>query len=373
MLARPAPHKMQMDASDPIVVAGLFQTGNGIGRAARGTYAALQDLNVNCLAYDLSDTFGVRDLQSDIPLISELPNSRRGTLILHLNGPETLDGLYAMKNFRFRKWRTIGYWSWELASLPESWKPATRFLSEIWTLSEFCKNAIEASIDKPVRVVPPYLKSDDGVTRACEQSAEFSCLIMADAKSSFTRKNVLGSISAFQKAFLNELSCRLIVKLQNILTSDEVYETLKRQVASDARISLVTEKLTDNETWSLISSVDVVISAHRAEGFGLHLAEAMKLGKVVIATGWSGNMDFMNEMNSVPVPSTLIPVSDQQDIYSEYSNLVWAQPDLDFAAKKLAELFENTNMYNRLSEQAILDISEHCSADKYKAGLIGNN
>ena len=158
-IARPLKYGEDVGLDEPVVVAGLFSTASGLGRAARGTFDALRELGVKCQALDLSPVFGVSDLTCTYPTIKQIPHSRTGTLIIHLNGPELLDGLYAMRMFRPKRWRVIGYWSWELPELPDSWKLPSNFLTEIWTLSDYCKRAIEQKTNIPVRVVPPYLNT----------------------------------------------------------------------------------------------------------------------------------------------------------------------------------------------------------------------
>ena len=59
---------------------------------------------------------------------------------------------------------------------------------------------------------------------------------------------------------------------------------------------------------SLIALCDCYVSLHRAEAFGLPIAQAMWLGKPVIATAYSGNLDYMTPENSYLVRSRLVPI-----------------------------------------------------------------
>ena len=76
-LARPA-RSGASTGTEPIIVAGLFSTANGIGKAARGTYMALRSLGIKCQALDLSDYFQLRDLAFLHPTIETLPSSPGG-------------------------------------------------------------------------------------------------------------------------------------------------------------------------------------------------------------------------------------------------------------------------------------------------------
>ena len=64
-----------------------------------------------------------------------------------------------------------------------------------------------------------------------------------------------------------------------------------------------------------MSSCDAYVSLHRSEGIGLTIAEAMGLGKPVIATGWSGNTDFMDVSNAFPVGYRLVEIEENVGPY----------------------------------------------------------
>ena len=106
---------------------------------------------------------------------------------------------------------------------------------------------------------------------------------------------------------------------------------------------------------SLLSECQTYISLHRSEGYGLTLAEAMSLGKPVIATAYSGNMDFMNERNSILVPYEMVTVGNDAFPYPEDSH--WAQPDIDFAANAMRELSSDESIRSRIGEQARIDVA----------------
>ena len=111
----------------------------------------------------------------------------------------------------------------------------------------------------------------------------------------------------------------------------------------------------------LMAEVDIVLSLHRSEGFGLVPAEAMQLGKPVVATGWSGNMDFMNERNSVPVSFRLVPVEDPYDGAFVSDGQLWADADVGNAAEWLRRLAADPRLRRHLGETARADIARQLS------------
>jgi glycosyltransferase involved in cell wall biosynthesis len=81
-----------------------------------------------------------------------------------------------------------------------------------------------------------------------------------------------------------------------------------------------------------------LISIHRAEGSGLPIAEAMFMGKPVIATGQSGNMYFMNSGNSLPIRFEILEIEEgiPPSLYGKGYH--WADPDLQHAAEMMQRI-----------------------------------
>jgi glycosyltransferase involved in cell wall biosynthesis len=109
----------------------------------------------------------------------------------------------------------------------------------------------------------------------------------------------------------------------------------------------------------LIRSSDCYISLHRAEGLGLGLAEAMYLGKPTIATGYSGNTEFMNSTNSMLVPYTLVPVPN--GAYPNGADQMWAEPDIEVAAEKMQKMASDSALRDELGHSAAVYMREQHS------------
>ncbi|AFC32790.1 group 1 glycosyl transferase [Paenibacillus mucilaginosus 3016] len=257
--------------------------------------------------------------------------------LFHVNGDNMR---YVREEFgdAFMKERyNIGYWAWELSELPDSWRDGFTGLQEIWTPTTFVRDVLARHTALPVRAMPYGIRIPGTFDRAALRArfglppASFLFLSMFDVFSTSLRKNPSGAIEAFRRAFPSGSSgAALVVKINNAEAKPEEVEKLRTAVEGCPNILLLPERLTRQEVYGLLAACDSFVSLHRSEGFGLVLAEAMYLGKPVIATDWSGNTDFMNGENSIPVRFELQPVGQDAGPYT--SAQVWAEPDLEHAA-----------------------------------------
>jgi hypothetical protein len=117
----------------------------------------------------------------------------------------------------------------------------------------------------------------------------------------------------------------------------------------------------------LMAACDAYVSLHRSEGAGLPLAEAMALGRPVIATGWSGNMDFMNVANSFPVRYDLVELEENAGPYRAGIN--WAEPSITHAAELMRFVFENREEAELRGQAAKLEMERNYSESRV-ASLI---
>ena len=347
-LPRPAPAPV----AGPLVVAGLFRSASGIGEAARRSWHALRAAGEDPIAVDLTEAFTRADTEAGLPLRA-FPASRSGRLILQLNAPETIPALRVLGLNRQRRWFIVGYWAWELEVFPTGWQDAFAFLSEVWTVSTFAQCALGVEGGPSVRVVPHPIRPRSSSTSMIDErralglpADAFITLVVADALSSLTRKNVVGAIAAHAAAFGRDATKLLVVKLRNAPPGGADLVGSER-----TNVRVVSRTMSDAERWALLRAADVVMSLHRAEGYGLVAAEAMSLGKPVIATGYSGNTDYMTSGDSVLVGFDLVEVADPDGVYPAAAGR-WAEPDDDEAADALRRLERDPSLRRRLGDAA---------------------
>jgi glycosyltransferase involved in cell wall biosynthesis len=247
----------------------------------------------------------------------------------------------------------VGFWAWELETFPERWIPAIDHVDEIWTPSNFCRQAIAEVSAKPVLRIPHAIEPPGEASHSREElgipSSGFTVLFLFDALSVVARKNPLAAIEAFRRAFSEHDDVHLILKVSHSTASQDSVR-LMREAAAGAPITIIDRVMDRPEIASLMRHADCLLSLHRSEGFGLTMAEAMSVGKTVICTGYSGNMDFTVPGSALPVEYSLVPVGNGCEPYDAGS--VWAEPDREHAAALLRQVWMDASLRSRIGEEA---------------------
>ena len=234
----------------------------------------------------------------------------------------------------------IGWWPWELPVWPKAWGEAFDLVDELWTGSRFTQATYAGATQKPVHLMPLPVSVDRGCKLARSSvglpERKFLYLFIFDFNSHLARKNPQAVIAAFRKAFpAKDKSVNLVLKVMNVKDADPRWQAFLKLCEKDDRIWLITETMDRADVLGLVESCDAYVSLHRAEGFGRTLAEAMLYGKPVIATGYSGNADFMHPEWTFAVDYKTVPVQAGEYPFVEaVDQAVWAEPSIDDAARQ---------------------------------------
>jgi glycosyltransferase involved in cell wall biosynthesis len=326
----------------PVVeVIGLFRAELGVGEAARRSASALRSAGVVHRTTGWHRASASRE-SAVAPESSLDLRGKSDVAIINVNadvlawisddlGPTHLHGRYR-----------IGAWFWELSKFPKARYPAFDLVDEVWAATRFMRDAISESspvpvVHMPVPLVAPVVAD---ITRAeLGLDERFTFLFVFDLLSVSGRKNPIGLIDAYTRAFAPGDGARLVIKTIN--GDQRVLDREQILIASEGRsdISVLDGYLDAGHLGALLSAADCYVSLHRSEGLGLTMAESMALGKPVIATGYSGNVDFMSPETAYLVDHTLVPVGRGNDPYDP--GALWADPDLGQAAAYMREIFDN--------------------------------
>jgi glycosyltransferase involved in cell wall biosynthesis len=338
-------------------VAGYFRSELGVGQAARLTVAALDTVEVTLLPVHGRSVPSSRQEHEFTSLDADAARFPVNLVCVNADG---LPGFREEVGERFFAERyTIGMWWWEVSSFPDAMRGSFSLLDEVWVGSEHVAGALMQSSPVPVyRVTLPVLlphieRSDRGQLGLPLEGALF--LFMFDYHSVFERKNPLAVVEAFKRAFPPGSGAALALKCTNSADDPSNHARLRAAVDGHPDIHLLEGYMAPSANDALIAACDCYVSLHRSEGFGLTPAEAMALGKPVIATGYSGNLDYMSERNAYLVDYELVPVGPGNAPYPAEAQ--WADPSIEHAAQLMREVLANPVAASGRGERARADLA----------------
>lgn len=329
---------------------GPFSRQLGISDSCRSLAAALQagGRSLRLCDYVLDHPNAARDC-GDLPL--ELPGPARIT-ILHLNLEDAPTALAYLPDV-FTDTRLVVFPYLEVPAIGASRRLGLELADEFWAASRFIANAL--SPNAPTFHVGTACKPLRSIGRAAARAQaygglagedDFVVLTAGDAFSGVRRKNPLGAVRAFREAFEDDPRARLVIKTHSrdqvaAPAERETWDAIMTAMREDPRILMLDRIVSDDEMAALLEGADCLLSLHRAEGFGYHMLEAMKLGTPVVATAWSGNLDFCTPETAFLVdfePTQIHP----GDYGATSAGLSWAEPDHASAVAALRRLRGDT-------------------------------
>ena len=331
---------------------------SGLGQSSRLIANVLEHSEIPHVIYNYVYSYSLKmeDTTYADKISTELPYDIN---LVHINPRELGPALFRLPKSMWSSQYNIAFWLWELEDFPEEWAIYTDLFDEIWTPAEFVSNAVRTAAKCPVHTLPYHVTAptEERYDRAWFGLPEdkFLFAFMYDANSVADRKNPMAVVKAFMKAFSpDDTGVGLVIKANNGRPED--IEKLRQQMKGYENLYFVTENLKKTAVNSLLKCVDVFVSLHRAEGFGLGMAESMMVGTPSIATNWSANTEFMNPEVGCMVDYKLIKL--ERDIEPYHKGSRWADADVDQAAEYMKKLYREPEYYRSLSERGYAYINE---------------
>jgi glycosyltransferase involved in cell wall biosynthesis len=357
---------MVTGSSESDVSAGGIAHAGGVNILAPFNYPSGLSESAHSVAHSLAAA-GIQTLCCDVPVeqrTEDLPRPVRPICELH---PVTL--LHVQPNLNFEACYAragmvprpdvyrAGIWYWELESAPPEWAQYADLIHEVWAPTEFIARALERVVPVPIIPLLPGLKLKSIPPRSRAELGlpedRFLFLFMFAMSSIVERKNPLAVIESFARAFRRSEKVALAIKVLRGDAHPTAFRKLVR-AARSAGVVIIDQVMSREESYALINACDCYVSLHRAEGLGLTMAEAMLMGKPVIATGYSGNLSFMTPSNSLLVDYRLAPIRSFTPPYSKGS--LWAEPSIEHAARCMHWVYAHPEQARTLGARAQADL-----------------
>jgi len=348
---------------DGINMVGYIKAEIGLGQSCRLVASAIQDSGIAFTVYNYEQVSAMR--YSDKTWEDKITNTAPYNInLIHINPYEMPLAYLQLGEALWEGRYNIAYWLWELGQFPKEWEQSLKLVDEIWTPSEHASASVRNVTDKPVHTIPYPIEMDTANLEKREffglPPELFLFLCMYDCNSTMERKNPMGVIHAFKLAFPEQQDdVGLIIKMNNPQKQD--MDILHAALEGYSNIHIIADVLEKQQVNSLIACADVFVSLHRAEGFGLVIAEAMYLGTPVIATNWSSNVEFMDDDSSCLVDYTLVELA--QDVGPYKKGAIWADPDEAQAAEYMARLFLDKEYYESKRDGAMAHVRRGLSPE----------
>jgi glycosyltransferase involved in cell wall biosynthesis len=346
-------------------VYGYLSARLGLGVAGRNTATVLLERGLPTRLTDVNPGGGMQGADPTFAerIAEDVPKAALGVNIFHVNPDQILyllDPLSGRVTIRDTLQTCVPFW--ELPRLPVSWEAPLGAMDAILAPTRFVESTVREALPQATVIHYPqtvHLPEGVGPARAAfglpEEAAVF--VMSFDMRSDIERKNPWAAIAAFELAFPQDPDVRLVIKANNVDTAAGLRPHLARlrAAASDERVVVLDGPMSYREIVTLYASSDVVVSLHRAEGLGLSLLEGMSLGKPVVATGWSGNMDFMTDEDSFPIAFDMVDVNaSTQPAYGKAMSgrQQWAEPRVEEAARVMRALAEDPGLRTAVGGRA---------------------
>lgn len=367
-----------------IAFIGPWNYSNGLGVGARGYLSALWHTHHTLSIHPIHPPFHVHARQTPSCDVNAFTGPA-DVAIVDVN-PDGWEPLLtdAQRRIVEEARARVGLFVWEMDEVPDSWLSVVERVDAIWTPSRFCADVLARRTRRRVEVIPHVVpvppKAPEAARSLAESEGVRTILYAFDGASYLARKRPVALIDAFAASGLGGRGWQLVLKTKNLMDTPEPAAALVARAAATAGVTLITKPLPGEQMAALLERADIYASPHRAEGFGLTIAEAMAHGKVVVATDYGGSRDFLDESCGFPVSGPLVRLEEDHGPYPRGG--VWCEvsiPDLTHSLLRAAHLVEagdrsmgaraRARVAERLSAAAVADRMDASLARVARAGL----
>ncbi len=326
--------------SDLVLIGHPFAP-TGVGQLIRSTIASLRAV---AQPFKVLDCYGYYPEDKALAL-NLVTKPGRGINLFHINGDEVESFLSKTGAFPSGSYNIV-FPAWELPTYPAVWARQLDRFDEVWGFSEFVTQSLQAAVHRPVYLAPlsisPVIHHYHSRSELGIPGSSLVFCFSFDCSSFPERKNPWAVIEAFRQLQQRrpQSDAKLVLKVSGGDRAPSTLERLRKEVATlGSHAQLIDRTLSAEEMKSLLMACDCFISLHRSEGYGLCLAEAMYFGKPVIATAYSGNLDFMSAETALLVNYDRVAV--KSGSYPHGEGQFWAEPSITQAVDHMVRLVDH--------------------------------
>lgn len=361
-----------------IVWRGFISSSTGGGIAGGEYILALDRLGVDVKIDHTLHHFPVED-PNKTKRFKELMNkpyaSNKPKILIYHSPPYNIDPDKERSQFDYIMLNTV----WETTQIPHSWFPTINSFDAVCVPSQQNIKALQES-----GVTVPIFLAPHGVdTQIFSPDNEKLPLQIADGTFIFVsvfdfqhRKNPEGLLRAYWEEFKPDENVSLLLKTswrgnskRGYLIHNSIMQ-LKKDLGlgeETAPLCLITNILEGRELCGVYTLGQAFVLPTRGEGVGMPFMEALASGIPVIATGWGGQMDYLDEGNSFLVDYKLeSPAGRMNEAISlEYRLLfaedgqLWAEPEKDSLKKQMRYAYENPSLCSIKGAQGRMDMLKY--------------
>lgn len=262
--------------------------------------------------------------------------------VLIFGQPDQYFDLFSKKTDWLHDAHRIGVWLTEFENPPSHWKFAQNIIHEVWTPSTFSANSIRKIFDGEIKIVPYEIRLHN-VTPMPRilfgvRDNQFLGLAIMDLRTCPDRKNPIAHLRVWKRAFGKNPDAILLIKANFSKRTQFMRKKILEEISENPNIQIIEQTFDHRDFEAFQRMADVFISLHRAEGYGLNIHEMLEIGTPTVATGYSGNMDYMTAYpHAFPVSYHMVPYKDRTFHYTD-TELHWAEANIDEAASVLHDI-----------------------------------
>ena len=250
----------------------------------------------------------------------------------------------------------FGIWNYETTVLPTAFAKYYKCVDKVLPSSNFSKKIFtDNGMPADHQVMVPHGIHLDRFANLGKYplKTQKKHKILCNIAQPHLRKNIPNLLKAYGKAFSKTDDVCLVLKVSRKSANNsnatfdvnfnEIFNDWSSKFKNHAEIEIIDKFIVDIET--LYNACDIVWTMANTECFWMPGLEGFAANKVVVAPRYGGQLDYMNDDNSILIDGKMIRADMRMQYWEPSSYAAVFDPDVDQAASKLKDLVANYDDY----------------------------